>query len=807
MNSILPDFTYDIFISYRQKDNKGDMWVSEFVNSLKDELESTFKEEISLYFDINPHDGLLETHNVGASLKEKLRCLIFIPVISQTYCDPECFAWKYELAAFNTMAKEDRFGRDIRLSGGNVASRILPVRIHNLDPEDIALLENELGGALRSVEFIYMAPGVNRPLKPSDNPDKNLNKTYYRDQINKVANAVKEIITAMKKQSRLEVEAPEEIAKVKILSGKNLRLKIVAGSFLFIILFTIGYLYFSKPHDSFKRTEKTIAVLPFRNLSNDSSQTYFCDGFMEELLNNLQRVGEYTVRPGTSTDQYRKTSKTPKMIGNEINVSYLIRGSVGMEGDSLKIWVQLIDARNNRTIWSNNYKKEKLQLFSLQSEIAKKISGELKTILSPEEIKQIDKRPTENLEAYNYYLIGNNYSLRSYEIPNFEIASRMYIKAIELDPAFELAYLKLALCHLRLYWLYFDHTPERLAMSKEAIDAAFRIDPDLPDAHITLSSYYYMGFLNYSKALEEVDLAEKLSNNKSDYPSNKANIYRRAGDWELAKEDYYRAYELDPGSPIPVYDLAMTLFLMGEFKEAEKYFDKATLLNPTFIEVVWQNTLNYLKWDGNTERAGKTLDEAFKFAECSYNPILIQLKTYQYIYDGKYQEALAYLNSKDVDVIEHHLFYNLKSMVIANIYSLTNDLKKAYSYFDSARISLESKILKNPDDSRLYSAEGIAYAGLGLKGKAIEAGEKAIELMPINKETLRGAYRAEDLARIYVMTGEYDKAIGQIKILLAMPSRLSVKLLLLDPIWKPLWNLPEFKKLTDYSNTSNKKIT
>ena len=151
MSSIIEGYNYDIFISYRQKDNKYDGWVTEFVDNLKGELEATFKEDISIYFDVNPHDGLLETHNVDKSLEEKLRCLIFIPIISQTYCDSKSFAWQYEFCAFNKLAKEDQFGRDIRLTGGNVASRILPVKIHDLDPEDKTLLENELGGVLSEV--------------------------------------------------------------------------------------------------------------------------------------------------------------------------------------------------------------------------------------------------------------------------------------------------------------------------------------------------------------------------------------------------------------------------------------------------------------------------------------------------------------------------------------------------------------------------------------------------------------------------------------------------------------------------------
>src|SRR5258706_1653922 len=175
MASIIPGFEYDIFISYRHKDNRGDHWVTEFVSALKTELEVTFKEDISIYFDINPHDGLLETHNVDKSLEGKLKCVIFIPIISQTYCDIKSFAWQNEFRAFNKLAKGDQFGRDIKLGNGNVASRILPVKIHDLDAEDKTLLESELGGGLRAVEFIFKSAGVNRPLRVEDKREHNLN--------------------------------------------------------------------------------------------------------------------------------------------------------------------------------------------------------------------------------------------------------------------------------------------------------------------------------------------------------------------------------------------------------------------------------------------------------------------------------------------------------------------------------------------------------------------------------------------------------------------------------------------------------
>lgn len=203
MASIIPGYEYDIFISYRQKDNKYDYWVTEFVDNLKRELGATIKDEVSIYFDINPHDGILETHDVGASLKVKLKCLVFIPVISRTYCDPKSFAWEHEFKAFIEQASLDQFGLKIQLPGGNVASRILPVRIHETDVSDNRLCEAVLGGALRGIDFIYKSPGVNRPLRAhEDHPQDNLNRIYYRDQINKVANAINEIIDSIK---RIEV--------------------------------------------------------------------------------------------------------------------------------------------------------------------------------------------------------------------------------------------------------------------------------------------------------------------------------------------------------------------------------------------------------------------------------------------------------------------------------------------------------------------------------------------------------------------------------------------------------------------------
>ena len=197
-SSIIQGYAYDIFVSYRRNDNKYDGWVSEFVKNLKRELVATLKEPVNIYFDENPADGLLETHDVDDSLKDKLKSLIFIPIVSQTYCDTKSFAWKNEFMVFKNLSFKDDFGSKVKLPTGNVASRILPMRIHELDESDRAIIENEIG-PLRAIDFIFKASGVNRPLTPHDKREDNADRTFYRDQINKVANAVKEILTGLKK--------------------------------------------------------------------------------------------------------------------------------------------------------------------------------------------------------------------------------------------------------------------------------------------------------------------------------------------------------------------------------------------------------------------------------------------------------------------------------------------------------------------------------------------------------------------------------------------------------------------------------
>ena len=338
------------------------------MNALKTELGATFKEDISIYFDENPHDGLLETHNVDKSLEGKLKCLIFIPIISQTYCDPRSFAWQHELCAFNKQAKGSQFGRDIELFSGNVASRILPIKIHDLEAEDKELLENELGSALRAIEFIYREPGVNRPLKSADSKTDNQNRTDFRNQVNKVANAIKDIIQGIRKPGT--------------------QIKSVHSSI------------------NYPKTEKSIAVLPFVNMSNDPEQEYFSDGMSEEILNSLSHLEDLKVAGRTSSFQFKGRNFDLREVGEKLHVQTVLEGSVRKQGNRLRITAQLINVEDGFHIWSDKYDRTLDDVFAIQDEIALAITEQLKIKLLDKNRELITKSSTQSAEAYEYYLKG-----------------------------------------------------------------------------------------------------------------------------------------------------------------------------------------------------------------------------------------------------------------------------------------------------------------------------------------------------------------------------------------------------------------
>jgi len=423
--AILPGYEYEIFISYRHNDNlpsqdygrqAADGWVTEFVQNLEKELRATIKEPLSIYFDKNPHDGLLETHHVDKSLEGKLKCLIFIPILSQTYCDPKSFAWQHEFCAFNKLANapspperagvRPEFGRDIKLTNGNVASRILPIKIHDLDTEDRASIEKEIGGALRAIEFIYKESGVNRPLKSSDSKTDNQNKTDYRNQINKVANAIKEIVSAVKNPT---VQSPRKAINEQPSPKPTNNKKIAAASLALLVVLAIGYFFYQKPAASNKQLtslDKSIAVLPFTDMSEQKDQGWFGDGLTEEILNSLAHVNGLNVISRTSSFAFKNKNLRIQVIADSLGVNYIVEGSIRKSGTGLRITAQLVRAKDGFHIWSNTYDRSATDIFELQKEIATKIAGSLDISLDEKAIEQMQWAGTTSAEAYLAFLKG-----------------------------------------------------------------------------------------------------------------------------------------------------------------------------------------------------------------------------------------------------------------------------------------------------------------------------------------------------------------------------------------------------------------
>ena len=709
MASLIPGYQYDIFISYRQKDNKGDRWVSEFVEALKTELESTFKEEISVYFDINPHDGLLETHDVNASLKEKLKCLIFIPIISQTYCDSKSFAWQHELVAFNKMVKVDLFGREIRLTSGNVASRILPIKIHDLDEEDNTLLENELGGVLRGIEFIFKSSGVNRPLKPSDNPDKNLNKTYYPDQINKVANAVKEIITAIKKYNQQDGEVPKEVVKEKPVLSKNLKPKIIIVSAIMLALLVLGYFIIHKLSDSSKQVEKSIAVLPFRNDTPNDSTTYFLNGVMEEILNNLQKISDFSrVLSRNSVEHFRNnTIKSTSEIAKALGVNYIVEGSGQKYGNKFVLRVQLIAADNEKHLWGKSYNqeiRETSDIISIQSEIAQSIAAELKAIITPEEKQLIEKIPTTDLAAYDSYLKGVSY-LRKENNNDLKTAFLYFELAIDKDPKFALAYVGISSTWRERIQLGDVQFGEAAPKAMAAIIRAIELDSTSAEAQ---------------RQLAVLKLFEMW-------------------DWKSAESGYKKTITLNPNYADGYISYAYTLMITGRKKEAMKQIDMALKLDPLnpLIKVAYGIDLIYVhKYD----KALSVFQDVLKMNPSDQYAISNIPVAYHLL--GKYKEGFE----------SWKLYYNTVYKDFAHVFD------KGYAtggYPGALNLEADTLVVQSKTAYFLPTEIAILYACAGNKKSALDMLERAYDVRDPNLvglrypiyDCLRDEPRYQDLCR------------------------------------------------------------
>ena len=666
MASIIPGYEYDIFISYRQKDNKYDGWVTEFVENLKRELEATFKEEISVYFDINPHDGLLETHDVADSLKDKLKCLVFIPIISRTYCDPKSFAWEHEFKAFIEQAAHDQFGMKVKLPNGNVANRVLPIRIHELDRKDLMLCESALGTYLRGVEFIYKEPGVNKPLKSDDDEKKNLNNTKYRIQINKVANAVLEIISGLISQENLpETEKPQAgiLLEKSILTdqwqeavkpAKTAWQKIFSGFVVAAILILAGIFFYPK---IFKKDRKeifsakgeiTVAVMPFQNLTNDATRNFWEIMIQDNLITSLSNARELKIRQTESVlslldnaDLTNYASLTPALarsISQKLDANVFVHGSINQVGNVSRLNARLIDAKTEEVFQSFQIEGPPENILLLSDSLSRIIADYLIVeLLKKDFYPDLWKVETSNSpEAVRFLIEGLNY----FRERNYPKAIESFYRSIEIDPEYLEPKLWLPSAfgnqgyndeakrwtrivnenkdqfsrneRLRaelLHAMYFETPNNVIRVLRQRLE----LDNQSPIVYYLLGLYYNV--LNeYEKAIPEFERALNIYRNWEVKPAWAPNYialgeaYHKTGQYRKEQRLYKKAEKDFPDDHSLIRRQAILALARGRTKQADEYLLKfeSIIRNQGASDASIQNLLA-----GIYEEAGK-LDQAEK---------------------------------------------------------------------------------------------------------------------------------------------------------------------------------------------------
>lgn len=566
MPSVSKGYEYDIFISYRHNDNRSG-WVTEFVKSLQEELATTIKEPISVYFDSNPHDGLLENHHVDKSLEEKLKCLIFIPIVSQTYCDQKSFAWKNEFCVFNRSSQQDSLGRDVRLANGNVASRILPVKIHDLDAEDKLMLEEEVGSVLRAIEFIFKSPGVNRPLTSTDKREENHNKTFYRDQINKVANAIKEIINGIRNpapsnssEGTLKTSTRKPAVNRKIGAGVAILVLIALGWFLYSYLNTSG------------QHGKSIAVLPFVDMSPGKDQEYIGDGIAEEIINELTKIAELKVIGRTSSFQFKGEKVDLRDVGTKLQVATVLEGSVMKSGNKIRITAQLINVDDGSHIWSERYDRELEDVFSIQDEISSKIVQKLAAGFLPKGGETKVNTRTKNMEAYEMTMKGN-YFIRQGPTGAGK-ALEYYKNAIKLDSNYAEAQIGYSVTHL-----FIGDSSEIV----KAINTLKSLNTDPATLNEVMLTYYMWrkgDFIKSKQLYDEAVAAGFL-------PSITRAYYEGAIKHDLNKAivTLEKVVERDPLFLDGLRNLCMFYLYARKFEKAQEMIAKMTEINSGYVDI------------------------------------------------------------------------------------------------------------------------------------------------------------------------------------------------------------------------------
>ena len=502
--------------------------------------------------------------------------------------------------------------------------------------------------------------------------------------------------------------------------------------------------FFVLPRVSAHKCDKSIAVLPFENLSDEKENAYFADGIQDDVLTNLSKIGDLKVISRTSVMPYRGKASNVREIGKALGVGAVLEGSVRRIGNRVRVNVQLINAGTDEHMWAEDYDRDLTDVFAIQTDLAQQIARELQAKLSPMEMAQIESRPTENSEAYLAFMQGNELCHRPDRFrSDTEKAQQLFEKATKLDPNFAAAFAGLAWVH---DWSYhtFDPTPARKEKARAAALEAVRLQPNLPEARLAMGFYYYYCERDYQGALNEFAIAKLSLSNSPDVYLAIGAIERRQGKWKESTANLERAVSLSPKDAWVLQNLADNYYANRNFEAADKIFDRAIEAAPkslgpraekSKLAVDWKGDLSVMEKDLAQMEPGVDPDGEVTFA-----------RVYLLMLQRKFPEALALLKQSPQDVSHYE---RPKEFFEGAIYTYLSDKKNALAAFDRARSIAEKASRESPDDPSRHVTLGLILAGLGEKEAAIAEGKRAVELLPESQDALEGPKMNVALAQIY----------------------------------------------------------
>jgi TolB-like protein/Tfp pilus assembly protein PilF len=577
---------------------------------------------------------------------------------------------------------------------------------------------------------------------------------------------------------------------------------VIAGVLVSIGLFFLGR-YSAAPtqHAAIDSSAKSIAVLPFENLSDDKQNTYFADGVQDQILTNLARVADLRVISHTTVRQYKSGEpRNLRQIGRQLGVTHILEGSVQRAGDRLRIAAQLIDARTDSQIWAETYDRTAADLFAIQTELAESIVAQLQTKLSPQQKAEIEQRPTKDLVAFELYLrakqIVDSYLIAEDVRAAVLSALQSLDQAIKRDPDFVSAYCYIARANDLLYFFDLDPTLNRILLAEAAVKAALRLRPESAEAHFAMADFLFRCHRDYDGALKELAIARPGLPNDTAFFILSGYINRRRDNWAQAERDFSDAVALDPRNPNAYNLLADTYNLQRKHFLAAQVYDRVLAAGERTPIVFFRRDSAIFNGTSNSTELRQVLSE---------NPDMdigggqTPVRVFLALVDGNFAEAervLAASSREDFQDIDYSFYYP-KAWFEAMIARAKGDSARATAAFSAARTILEQKLAVKPEHARTVAVLAQVDAGLGRKELAIQEAQHAVDLMPVSKDIYDGALVLEGLAQVYTWTNEADRAIEVLEKLVTMPGYTNYARLKLHPMWNPLRGDRRFQKIVN----------